>query len=198
MNGLRADMAQSLSPEMIIPPTATSIEFKATPGFERLTYQLAVGFPARDFIESLSKKVRSLGYCPLKNDWLNRNMTTSYQKGWINYIGVKSPKAPKQFISEWVSWWLNDSGDVLGCSLSYLSPSESPTNTTELRVMFQKMSKQLGAAFEEKMTSEFHQELPRTVTLPCDTNPSTGSSTDGISISDMYIYTEPSQKNKED
>ena len=161
---------------LVAPSEATNVRSRAGAKSQSLTFDLATPYPARALIASISEHLAAAGWHPTRNSWFNRQETSEFVRGWVQYTIVKKPGGKRRFLCRWWSQWVGPTGEVLDYSLTYVSPDATLTNTTDLKVTAQLLS--------EELAQKLHAASPVTgndrplVLLPVGTPPNSETATD--------------------
>ena len=189
-DGLREGRSPTLPSELVIVEGAQKIRSGGNRSFARLTYELTTPYPAAVVISTISRHLSAEGYRPLKNNWFNRDDTSEYERGWVQYIGVPAPKAKGQFICRWWAQWRNAKGEIVDYSLTYTSPDEVFTNHNTLAVSASKMNAGIAEQLRAGVTST---EPP--IELSPQTPPNAATATDNSPDPHVYVLRPPAASN---
>src|ERR1039457_1453655 len=72
----------TLRPEIVVPPGSRGVTPYVEGGLEGVKFHLSAPFPATAFLESVARKLESLGSKPIATDWLNPTIPSSHVRGW--------------------------------------------------------------------------------------------------------------------
>ncbi len=121
------------SDALIILPNATNVHYTKLQGTDQVVYNLKVNYPATDIINNILKQLHLKGWQPLKEDFLNPGLPTSYIRGWTNF--VDATKNPQREVYLWMSDWKNNKSDIVRYSFKYEYPINGPKNLSSLQVI---------------------------------------------------------------
>jgi hypothetical protein len=91
-----------------------------------VAYSLTEEYPASNTIQQISSRLRTLGWMPLNEDWLNPGLASSHVCGWTDFLDMT--KSPPQHVHQWLAQWKNSSGNIAVYSLRYSYPDGAPPN----------------------------------------------------------------------
>jgi hypothetical protein len=77
-----------------------------------VTYSLASDYPAANVINEISSRLATLGWRPLKEDWLNPGTPSSHVRGWRE-MTVDREGSGRVHLDNWLAQWENDAGDIV-------------------------------------------------------------------------------------
>ena len=100
---------------------------------DQVWYVLKVDYPATEVINQLLKKLEDKGWTPLKEDFMNPGMQTSFASGWSKYEDLS--KQPNMIAHSWNSDWQNKNGDILKYVLGYRYPIKAQSDMSSLSVV---------------------------------------------------------------
>lgn len=135
-----------MPPDFVVHEGAIGVTSKANAESERVGYNVQASYPAEPVIRHISEVLAGRGWRPLHQNWLNRNKTGSYVRGWKHGL-----TGDQQYTMFWWSHWTNDRGDILEYMLTYMSPAAERTNATNLYVSGMKMNAAQAAAYAMKL-----------------------------------------------
>ena len=125
--------ASDYSGSLVILTNASNVKYYKINGTDQVSYKLIAQYPAKDTISELNNRLKTKGWEPLKNDWLNPEIPTSHERGWTNFIdGTKDPNLE---VHSWNSNWTNEKEDILTFALRYSYPVKTKSNMLELNVI---------------------------------------------------------------
>jgi len=175
-----------VSPDIVVLPGAVDVRKTGSSTFQRVTYRVSLGYPAASAITAISDHLKQRGWKPLLQNWYNRDDTSSFVRGWINVVTVPKPQGPEHFTSEWWAQWQNGDDEIIDYTLLYVSPSSQRTNTTDLHVLVNRMSK----AAADSLANQLHIN-GRLSLLPPAEQPNAATATDQSSNPREYWPRKP-------
>jgi hypothetical protein len=107
-------------PVLLVLPGASNVQRKTLDGTEAIQYELDFRFPAAGPIDAILRHMAKRGWKPLKKDWLNSDIPTSYVRGWTDYDDRSVTPAVHRYA--WSCSWENGKGDVAKYGLLYTHP----------------------------------------------------------------------------
>ncbi len=119
-------------PSLMIYQNATNIHQTVKGTFEQISYRIKFKYPAENFIEWLTLELKSQGWTPLKESFLNPGLSTSINRGWGSFIDGTT--TPNQKIHQWITDWRNSAGDILTYGLQYKYPNKGTKDLETLYV----------------------------------------------------------------
>jgi hypothetical protein len=119
-------------PALIVLPGAADVHCGPFEGSVQVTYHLAVPYPAKSTLADLQAKLRTLGWLPLAEDFLNPGLPSSMLRGW--YAFLDGTVEPERTIHQWMADWVDLDGQVLRFALRYYTVSGGTERLTDLRV----------------------------------------------------------------
>lgn len=130
---------------------AQNIRFVEYEGTQQLTYSVKEKFPALDFVANLYCDLKSRGWIPMEENFLNPGMTTSHVSGWGGYED-RYAKPPKK-VQTWQAQWESERGDVVCYSLKFLFSSNEKDIIADMEVFAVFVPHNLRKQFLGKETS---------------------------------------------
>lgn len=124
-NSCRAEGTQNaaqVEPEdvrLLMAPLEGATEIQR--GSDDVVYRLEAAFPARQALETLSKRLSDNGWRALETDILNPGIPTSNKGGWTNFVDGRT--TPERRVYQWFGEWANRRGDVVMLVLVYRADS---------------------------------------------------------------------------
>jgi len=97
-----------------------------------VAYRLTEEYPARNAIERVSSHLRTLGWVPLKEDWLNPGLPSSHVRGWTDYVDRTANLV--RHVYQWSAEWQDSRGNLVDYSLRYECPEPGPSDLRSLWV----------------------------------------------------------------
>src|SRR3972149_12135583 len=94
-------------------------------GFEGslgISYVLSQEYPATRAIEQISAKLKSLGWQPLQEDWLNPGSPSSLVTGWGKHLDHQTNQLLQ--VHQWSAQWENEAGDIVDYTFLYVYPTD--------------------------------------------------------------------------
>jgi hypothetical protein len=85
-----------------------------------VSYFVVATYPAAEVLMIIDQHLRALGFEPMRNDWLNPEIPSSYTRGWTDFEDASSD--PPVLIHQWMTHWRNEEGSVVLVDLRYSSP----------------------------------------------------------------------------
>jgi hypothetical protein len=170
---LQKGLVPGLSGDMVVYPGAVNPRSAVNQGFERLTYQLDVAYPAEGVIGSISRDLARRGWRPLRNNWHNRDETSEYVRGWVQSTVVSKPGGKERYLCRWWAQWRNAEGEIVDYALGYMSATEEFTNRSQLHVSATRMS----ISVAQRLTPAYAKGQ-QVLELPVGTPPNSATATD--------------------
>src|SRR5262249_30746944 len=84
---------------------------------ESVTYQLNQDYPARSAIQTITARLESNGWRPLREDFLNPGLPTSVVRGWMHFEDGNTGRPTEVY--QWVGQWEDTSKRIVWYILSY-------------------------------------------------------------------------------
>jgi len=85
-----------------------------------VAYALTEKHPASNAIQQISSRLKSLGWTPLQDDWLNPELPSSHVRGWTDFIDGTT--TPMHHVHQWGAQWQDKSGNIVDYTLRYSYP----------------------------------------------------------------------------
>jgi hypothetical protein len=120
------------SDSLLVLPGATNILYAKANQCDQVTYNLSIDYPAPSVTDQLLKTLSDKGWSPLKEDYLNPGLPTSFVRGWSSYEDMT--KKPTSIVYSWKTDWQNAKGDVLVYAMKYSYPANSKPDKSNLGV----------------------------------------------------------------
>jgi hypothetical protein len=117
-------------------PGATSLQQTVFQGKDQIIYRLKCEYPAEDVLNAIRTRLKQVGWKPLREDWLNPGLPSSFVRGWTYY--EDSTTKPATSVRSWNADWENSSHDILTYMLDYTCQDNlcaSTLNLHDLRVV---------------------------------------------------------------
>ena|ERR1035438_1008618 len=114
----------------------------------RMTYTVESLYPSSEVISEIKDKLSKAGWVPLKEDFMNPGLPSSYVRGWDIYIDKDHVPATK--VHEWKSGWKNDKNEIVRYKLKH----EYPVTTDNIMNILNVQAEYYPAFIVEKMTSQ--------------------------------------------
>jgi hypothetical protein len=99
-------------------------------GIRHLTYSIAEPYPAAKVLCELTNHLHAQNWKALLDDPLNPGSPSGALRGWGDF--GDATRGPELHVHQWMSSWLNDSGDLVTYVLRYEYPE---TTTPDLKVL---------------------------------------------------------------
>ncbi len=117
----------------VVLPNAEKAAFVTFHGTRQMRYEFVEPYPAKTALKSISDRLDSLGWKPLKNSYLQPDRPSSHVTGWKEFQdGTKTPWVK---VKQWMAEWRSPSGDVVSYILRYEWPNDaSVPNTDRVRL----------------------------------------------------------------
>jgi hypothetical protein len=144
------------SAAMIVVPEASGIQFRRLGQIEGITYTIAEPFPAGKTIRSIGSKLAELGWKPLREDWLNPGIPTSFVRGWTCYLDAT--KRPTARVCSWMTDWSDPDGNLVSYHLSWQPRGTAANQTLHVTAGFLASSL---AQREKKMLAQIQPSAAR-------------------------------------
>lgn len=112
-------------------PTAHDIVYSEDgPGQFSVSYTLEERFPAKKSLRLLAHRLRSKGWHPLQEDWLNPGIPSSHVRGWV---GIETDNISNTE-NQWNGQWADERGNVVAYFLSCSGSSRAAANSSIISV----------------------------------------------------------------
>lgn len=95
-----------------------------------VAYALTEKHPASNAIQQISSRLKSVGWKPLKDDWLNPGLPSSHVRGWTDFID--GTKVPMVQVHQWGAQWQDKSGNIVDYTLRYSYPESGTPDLQSL------------------------------------------------------------------
>jgi hypothetical protein len=122
----------NFSDSLIVVSGAQKIQYTKFEGTDQLLFEIKVDYPAKTVLEEISEKLKSKGWQPLSEDYLNPGLPSSHVRGWTDFID--GTKSPRRKVYQWLAQWENKNGDILWCTLKYSYPLTAKPDLEDLTV----------------------------------------------------------------
>src|SRR3954466_2581507 len=94
-DGLDAARIAQQSGDLFVVKGATNVHSTVRTGVERVTYDVRARYPAENIVLTIGEDLHGRGWRPLRNNWFNRDDTSSYVRGWIQLIAGSQRFPPR-------------------------------------------------------------------------------------------------------
>jgi hypothetical protein len=105
------------SDSLVVAPFAHEVRFVKFHGTDQAAYSLQAEYPADDFINFIERQLESKGWQPLKEDYLNPGIPTSFVRGWGQFADATT--RPESTVHQWMTDWENATGSIVRYTLTY-------------------------------------------------------------------------------
>jgi hypothetical protein len=92
-------------------------------GAIQLSYKLKKDYPASSVLKEISTQLEGAGWQPLKKDYLNPGLPSSYVKGWSDFEDATRPPTTIK-VYQWKGSWQDKYGNIV----TYIFIYEYPKN----------------------------------------------------------------------
>jgi hypothetical protein len=134
LSALSSSAQQQQCPDALVTiPGAKNVECSPYHGTHQISYDVDAHYPAEHLISHLKEELRTRGWLPLAEDFLNPGLPTSHVDGWSCFSDATV--VPTQEVKQWMSDWVNLDGDVLHFTLRYRYPEGGPKELDRLQVV---------------------------------------------------------------
>jgi hypothetical protein len=114
-------------------PGAQDIDYSVDgPGLFSVSYTLKERYPANSSLRKLARRLRSAGWHPLQEDWLNPGIPSSHSRGWESFRD-ETATVPLM-TNQWSGQWADESGNVVGYILLCTGKSQTAANASVISV----------------------------------------------------------------
>lgn len=120
------------SDSLLVLNNATNIFYAKVNQTDQVSYNLKADYPATEVINTILKNAEGKGWIPLKEDFLNPELPTSFVRGWSDYEDVS--RKPNTKVHSWQTDWQNKNNDVLIIGLKYCYPLNSQPDMSSMTV----------------------------------------------------------------
>ena len=120
------------NPSLLLYSNSKNVHYAVFESIEQLSYTVEAQYPAEKIIEWIKNELKSKGWKPLEESFLNPGLPNSIIKGWESFIDGTTN--PNQKVHQWLSDWSNDSGDILTYGLRYSYPEKGKKDMNTLFV----------------------------------------------------------------
>lgn len=118
---------------LITLPGAKEAKFTNSGETKRLRYHMKASYPAIQVIDSISSRLREMGWTPLDADFLNPGLPASQLRNWSGGF-AESVNHPEICVYLWQGDWRDQSGDILRYAFRYKGVRCDTTELTDLEV----------------------------------------------------------------
>lgn len=126
------DYPSNYSDALIVIKGAKDLSYRKFHGTEQLCYMISTPFPANHEIDELNKSLKTKGWKPLKESYLNPGLPSSHVRGWTDFIDATVK--PKRQVHQWLAQWESVNKDILWCSLRYSYPEGNKADLDNLEI----------------------------------------------------------------
>lgn len=158
---------------LLVLPGATNVERRSQYGAEGVQYELDAPFPALQPIQKILDHMSALGWQPLKEDWLNPGIPTSYVRSWVSFEDHSSKPWVHRYA--WSSSWRNPTGDLVSYDFRYVLPDAGKRPLSRLTVSASlvpvRLAEQMKAQTEQIAGRSRREGLPSDEHLPGGAGP---------------------------
>jgi len=117
---------------LVVLPPAFDVKYSSVEGTIQLVYRRYVDYPAEDAIKTISEKLRTAGWKPLKSDYWNPTIPSSHQRGWQQFEDHTTSSTTT--VNQWMAQWQNPQRDIVSYTFQYRYPSDGKRDLNTLRV----------------------------------------------------------------
>jgi hypothetical protein len=132
--------AQSTNPSdqmipgyLVISDAATNVKHIHAHGQDQIVYNVEEDYPANNVLRTIALQLETLGWKPLKEDFLNPGQPSSHVRGWEYF--VDESKYPTTSVRGWLANWENESHDVVTYALEYRCKEDLCSSTKNLHTL---------------------------------------------------------------
>ncbi len=97
-----------------------------------VAYAINEKYPAPNAVQQLSSRLKTLGWTPLRDDWLNPGLPSSHVNGWTDFIDGTT--TPMNHVHQWGAQWKDKNGNIIDYTLRYSYPESGTPNLQSLWV----------------------------------------------------------------
>lgn len=147
------------SDSLVVLSGAININYGKVNRTDQVWYNLKADYPATAVINQLLKTIEDKGWSPLKEDFMNPGMITSFVSGWSKYEDLS--KQPNTIAHTWNSDWQNKNGDILKYVLGYRYPIKAQPDMSSLSVVAIYIPADLAKAMKQaslEMYKKYNQQ----------------------------------------
>ena len=124
----RRDFPDSL----IVPPRARKVQYGKYHGADQVRYKIEIDYPADEILSLIAATLKSKGWQPLEEDFLNPGLPSSHVAGWTEFGDITTH--PETTVRQWLAQWENATHDVVWYALRYTYPTGQPPDLHTLQV----------------------------------------------------------------
>jgi hypothetical protein len=121
------------SDSLVVCPSAKEINYAKYLGTDQVSYKIQTDYPADDVLSLISKELKSKGWRPLEEDYLNLGLPSSHVRGWTEFGDATTH--PETYVHQWLAQWENNAGDIVWYTLQYRYPKGRTPNLDALDVI---------------------------------------------------------------
>jgi hypothetical protein len=152
----------NLEQALVEPPGAYNLIHGSQDGSWEVAYDLEEPYPAREFLDWLTRRLTDLGWKPLRESWLNPGTPTSHTSGWSKHEdGMVTPSLR---VDQWWGEWTNAAGAILFYVLKYSYPTRGEPIRNTLFVSAVVQSPEAAAEFQ-RQANALEPEVQRMLEL---------------------------------
>jgi len=115
---------------MVIVPHALHIQRRKLDSGIQLTYQMRASYPAQNVLHAIITRLNALGWKPLRHDFLNPGLLSSYVRGWLYYEDHATQ--PYTSVRVWQADWQDAEQEVVTYRLEYRCAENECSSTANL------------------------------------------------------------------
>lgn len=101
-------------------------------GRQQLIYTCEAEYPAQAVVAAISQELQKKNWKPLKEDFLNPGLPSSFVRGWVNF--EDDAEHPATYVHQWIGDWESSARDIVRYSLEYSSQNTSTRDLHTLRI----------------------------------------------------------------
>jgi hypothetical protein len=119
-----------LQPSFIVAPGAKEVRSTTFNGRDQLTYRVHSPHPAREVLDLINGELRSQGWTPRREDYLNPGVPTSNVRGWTYFDDLTTN--PQSSVWQWNGEWESSRHNIVLYILEYRCPGSLCSSTRDL------------------------------------------------------------------
>jgi len=117
---------------LIVPPRAREVQYGKYHGADQVSYKIEIDYPADEILSLIATTLKSKGWQPLEEDFLNPGLPSSHVAGWDEFGDLTTH--PETTVRQWLAQWENATHDIVWYALRYTYPTGQPPDLHTLQV----------------------------------------------------------------
>ncbi len=101
-------------------------------GSIQYSYKMKADYPATSVITEISNQLKTAGWQPLKEDYLNPGLPSSHVRGWTYFEDASRP--PTRKVHQWMGSWEDKYGNIVTYICKYEYPKNEKKNLSDLQI----------------------------------------------------------------